>query len=43
MNRFRYVRLSVLTLIGLALFASLELGAPVQARTPYDGLLVGVA
>ena len=38
MNRFRYVRLSVLTLIGLALFASLEGGAPVQARTPYDGL-----
>ena len=27
-----------MTLIGLALFASLEVGAPVQARTPYDGL-----
>ena len=27
-----------LTLIGIALFASLEVGAPVQARTPYDGL-----
>ena len=33
MNRFRYVRFIVLTLIGLALFASLEVGAPVQART----------
>src|SRR5215204_7150174 len=38
MSSFRYARLSVLTLIGLALFASLEVGAPVQARTPYDGL-----
>src|SRR3954453_3535021 len=37
MSSFRYPR-SVLTLIGLALFASLEVGAPVQARTPYDGL-----
>src|SRR5215208_6832442 len=38
MSSFHYARLSVLTLIGLALFASLEVGAPVQARTPYDGL-----
>src|SRR4051812_31351843 len=37
MSSFRYPR-SVLTLIGLALFASLEVSAPVQARTPYDGL-----
>src|SRR3954447_5298979 len=37
MSSFRYPR-SVLTLIGLALLASLEVGAPVQARTPYDGL-----
>jgi hypothetical protein len=36
MSSFRYARLSVLTVIGL--FASLEVGAPVQARTPYDGL-----
>src|SRR5215207_6714261 len=38
MSSFHYARLSDLTLIGLALFASLEVGAPVQARTPYDGL-----
>jgi hypothetical protein len=38
MSSFRYTRLSGLTLIGLALFASLEVSAPVQARTPYDGL-----
>ena len=37
MSSFRYHRLPVLTSIGFALFASL-VGAPVQARTPYDGL-----
>jgi hypothetical protein len=37
MSSFRCHRLPVLTSIGFALFASL-VGAPVQARTPYDGL-----
>src|ERR671911_925321 len=37
MSSFRCHRLPVLTFIGFALFALL-VGAPVQARTPYDGL-----
>src|SRR5918995_4683124 len=37
MSSFRCHRLPVLTSIGFALFASL-VGAPVQARTPYDSL-----
>ena len=43
MNSFRYAPLSVLTLIGLALLASLEVGAPVQARGGADDGFLSVS